>query len=171
MTKRDVFVDGSCADNGRPNAEGGWAIFATLQNSTDIIDDSIRIGKLRKGKQTNNRAELEACYHGLIWIDEQMHDGTLYTLWSDSEVVVNGINGSSGRNANRDIWEGVEALCKKLVSENKIHVDGVQFIEGHKTESLDPRHINNCVCDKYAKQGANSLLLKPIEFERKCSNG
>jgi len=157
----DVFVDGSCTGNGQPGAEGGWAFFATLPNSIDIINGSIHIGKLRIGKQTNNRAELESVYQGLLWIDAQPNDGTRYTIWSDSEVAVNGINGSSGRNANRDIWEDIEPLCRKLVREKKLA--GVNYIEGHKKNSTEPRHINNCACDKLAKQGTNSLLLEPYQ--------
>lgn len=167
----DVFVDGSCADNGRPTAEGGWACFATLPKTTEIITGTTQIGKLRHGKQTNNRAELEAVYQGLLWVDAQPDNGTIYTIWSDSEVAVNGINGASGRNANRDIWEDIESLCKKLVKEKKILFDGVKYVEGHKVDSPEPRHINNCTCDKFAKQGANSLLLEPYNPKGSVVNG
>jgi hypothetical protein len=78
--------------------------------------------------------------------------------------VVKGINGASGRNANRDIWEGIEELCAKLIWEKKLNKDSLQVIEAHMTESENPRHINNCYADRLAKQGANSLLLEPVEI-------
>lgn len=167
----DVYVDGSCVDNGRLTAEGGWACFATLPKTTEIIAGTTQIGKLRHGKQTNNRAELEAVYQGLLWIDAQYNDGTMYNIWSDSEVAVNGIIGSAGRNANRDIWEDIESLCKKLVRDKKISLDGVKYVESHRVDSPEPRHINNCTCDKLAKQGANSLLLEPYNPKGSVVNG
>lgn len=159
MNQLDIFPDGSCADNGRPNAIGGWAFIATLPNSNEIIHESF--GKLRVGKQTNNRAELEACYQALLWIDS--HD-YYCVLYCDSEVVVNGVIGTSARNANRDIWEGIESLCKKLIQEGKLDANSFQNVDAHESNSDDPRHKNNCYADRLAKQGTNSLLIQPVEI-------
>jgi ribonuclease HI len=74
----DIYPDGSCADNGRPNAIGGWSFVVTLPNSTNVIAESF--GKLRAGKQTNNRAELEAAYQAMLWVDSQKSEDTVYKL-------------------------------------------------------------------------------------------
>lgn len=162
MESIDIFPDGSCSNNGRPNAIGGWAFIVTLPKTTDIIAESF--GKLREGKQTNNRAELEATYQALLWIDSQEKKNVIYTLWCDSEVVVKGITGESGRNANRDIWEGIEVLCDKLIKEKKLNQNSFQTVEAHKSDSEHYRHKNNCYADRLAKQGANSLLIEPVEI-------
>jgi ribonuclease HI len=146
-------------NNGRPGAEGGWAILAAHAGSIEVIDGTLKYGKLRAGQQTNNRAELEAMYQGLLLIDS-MPSNYLYNVWSDSEIAVKGVNGESSRNAYRDIWEQIEILCKKLVKERKINKHSVQYIDGHNNKSEEIHHILNCLCDKYAKIGANSLLLE-----------
>jgi ribonuclease HI len=65
MNHIDIFADGSCLDNGKPYAKGGWAIVITYMDSTDVIKTDF--GKLRLSKQTNNRAELEAMYQATIY--------------------------------------------------------------------------------------------------------
>lgn len=155
----DIHVDGSCLDNGRPNARGGWGCFATYENQTDIIPSTKRLGKIREGLQTNNRAELEAVYQGLCLV-EDLDDKYECTIYSDSLIVSQGIDGSVSRNANRDLWTCIENKIGPLVASGK--VINVVYIESHQHESELPQHINNCICDKMAKKGANSLLLKPV---------
>jgi ribonuclease HI len=159
MIQGDIFADGSCLDNGKPSAKGGWSVIVTPTNSTDILTS--KFGKLRAGKQTNNRAELEAMLQALLFIESQPKD-MFYTIYSDSDTVVSGINGTAGRNANRDIWEDVEEMCTRLVGRFT-----VAYIEGHISESTLARHQNNCQADKLAKQGANSLLIAPYEPRKK----
>lgn len=156
MNHADIFADGSCLDNGKPSAKGGWSVVITPPESTEIL--AMNMGKLRRGKQTNNRAELEAMYQALLWIECTGDENTFYTIYSDSATVVDGMSGIAGRNANRDLWENVEEISERLIGRFT-----VESIEGHLSDSALPRHKNNCQADKLAKQAANSLLLAPYE--------
>jgi ribonuclease HI len=156
MNHIDVFADGSCLDNGKPSAKGGWSIVVTPPESTEVIVSDM--GKLRRGKQTNNRAELETMYQALLWIEAHGDKNTFYSIFSDSATVVDGMSGVAGRNANRDLWEDVEEISERLIGRFT-----VMYVEGHLTDSPLPRHKNNCYADKLAKQAANSLLLAPFE--------
>lgn len=155
----DIYVDGSCLDNGKPGARAGWGCFATYENQLDILPSTERLGKIRAGLQTNNRAELEAIYQGLCLV-EDLDDKYECVIYSDSLIVTQGIDGTVSRNANRDLWISIEQKIGPLVESGKV-LD-VLYVESHQNESTLPQHINNRVCDKMAKKGANSLLLKPV---------
>lgn len=154
----DIFVDGSCKDNGKDYAIGGWAFAVVISGTEQVMHE--KYGKLRSGKQTNNRAELESTYRALLYIASK-EDDAVYNIYSDSEVVVNGINGTSGRNANRDIWDQVETILPKLIAKHQIN--SIESVEAHLSESQDVKHKMNCYVDKLAKQASNSLLLTPVE--------
>jgi ribonuclease HI len=156
----EIYPDGACPNNGRKNAIGGWSFVIAHQDK--VIKELF--GKLRRGDQTNNRAELESTYQALLWLKNNHEKDTKYTIYSDSEVVVNGINGAAGRNANRDIWEGIELLCKDLREAKVITANSIKYVEAHQKDSTDYKHQMNCQADKLAKQGANSLLLEPVEI-------
>ena len=146
-----IFIDGACKNNGEPTAIGGWAFIVTENNK--IIHKEF--GKLRKGKQTNNRAELESLYQALCWFDSLKQKKRI-KIYSDSQLVVKGLTGESSRKANRDIWEQIERICLKY--------QGLIFpiyVESHKENSKNINHKFNCLADKLAKQGANSLILAP----------
>lgn len=153
----DLHVDGSCLKNGTPGAEGGWAFVVTLPASTEIVPDTETLGKLRVGTQTNNRAELEGVLRAILWVQDRPED-EFYTIWCDSELVVQGITGAAGRHANRDIWEPIERLCRQHRKRLTI-----KDVDAHEKESTDPRHVMNCYVDRLAKQASNSLLLEPAE--------
>lgn len=141
-----LYPDGSCLDNGLSSARGGWGLPV-------IIDGEIKernLGKLREGKQTNNRAEMEAFLQALIWIDSHEDIKETIQIHSDSEIVVKGLNGTARRNANRDIWDQIENMCAKLMG--RFTVD---YCKGHEDEF-------NIIADSLAKQAANSLMLAPV---------
>jgi ribonuclease HI len=155
MRNLDVHTDGSCLNNGKPSAKGGWCFIIAKGGKKESI--KIEYGKLRAGNQTNNRAELEAIYQALLWIDEFDDGDTSYTIYSDSRLVVEGIDGSSARNANRDIWSSIEAICDKYTGRINI-----QHIDSHNTDSDEPMYFYNRMADKLARKGANSLLISPV---------
>jgi ribonuclease HI len=144
---RDVhlYPDGSCLDNGLPSAKGGWGLPVVIDGV--VIEE--HLGKLRDGRQTNNRAEMEAFLQALLWIDCHADIEKIIHIHCDSEIVVNGITGAARRNANRDIWSQIEKLCERLLGKFTIdHEEG-------KTNEY------NLLADKLAKQAANSLIIAP----------
>jgi ribonuclease HI len=156
----DIYTDGSCLDNGRVSARGGWA-FAVTKKDTDqvLFEDS---GKLRPDKQTNNRAEAEAVLYALLWIESQ--DGNslynYYTIWSDSQYVIDCITGIGTRSANRDIWSDIENLCQRVVGKFEI-----KHVDSHMVNSDCIQHIMNLYTDRLARIAANNLTImakKPI---------
>jgi ribonuclease HI len=149
-----IGTDGSCLDNGKPTARGGWSF---IVQDTEYNDVHIDFGKIREGKQTNNRAEQEAVLQALIWVWDNTEAGDSVTIYCDSDVVVGGINGTSGRDANRDIWAQIETMCTTL-----LHTIKVEGTEGHQNNSEDPIHVLNFRADKLARQGANTLLKAPV---------
>lgn len=151
----DVHTDGSCLDNGKPSARGGWAFIVTPKDSTiELHSDT---GKLRVGRQTNIRAEMEGMCHAFKWISQQPTDHT-FRIISDSQVVIEGVNGLAKRTNNRDIWIDIEHLA--IMSAGRVDVCDV---EGHNTESTEPHHVMNNKVDAMARKSANSLLIKPVE--------
>lgn len=164
MREIHLYPDGSCLENGLPSARGGWGlpvieggelvdkilednkVVKCLQGGT-VIEENI--GKLRTGKQTNNRAEMEAFLQALIWVDSHDTSDMTITIHCDSEIVVKGVHGHSKRDANRDIWEQIEKMCTKLLGKFFLF-----HCEGHVDEY-------NILADKLAKQAANSLMLAP----------
>lgn len=155
MSNVDIFCDGSCLDNGKRNARGGWSY--VIPNNDKEIGEEV-FGKLRAGKQTNNRAELEAMLRSLIYVYEKGDKDAFYTIYSDSEVVVGGINGTSVRNANRDIWEEIEEICSLLVGRFE-----VIHMCNDKSNHDDYLCAMNNVSDRLARQGAQSLVIAPTE--------
>jgi ribonuclease HI len=156
MAKEEIFIDGSCLDNGLPTARGGFAIFKTKYNGSSSIQE-IECGRLRRGKQTNNRAELESMDQTLKWIHSQPNNKE-YEIYTDSRLVSEGMNGQASRNANRDIWDEIEYFADLLVGRIKVN-----WIESQKDNTVDRLHILNNLCDKMAKIAANSLTIVPVK--------
>lgn len=150
MELLDIYTDGACEKNGLTGPRAGWAFIVTKHNSDEIV--LCKKGKVREGEQHSNRAELEAMYQALKFCRQEEHCFTIYT---DSEVVENGINGKARRKANRDIWEDIEYACFEL--KNVI----VKKIEGHQDEATAKNNIQakmNKMTDELAKQAARCLL-------------
>ena len=66
----DIFIDGSCIDNGRPWAAAGWGV--CVYNSADLGEF---YGALPGRSQTSNRAELMALVIALrlAWFSGRSH--------------------------------------------------------------------------------------------------
>lgn len=132
-----IFTDGSCLNNGQPDASAGWAVIIKGDIETNLS------GKLPGEKQTNNRAELYALLKALEWVQE--HPEVKASIYSDSKIAIDGVLGTSMRKANRDIWEDIERICPLIadqLAEIK-HVDRNQ----------------NKEADELARRAANALII------------
>lgn len=159
MTQRfDIYTDGSCLNNGREDAEGGWAFVMTPDSSQEIVADSEHFGKVRENFKVNsNRAELEAILQSLLWLDRHIRPGCFYTIFCDSLVVFNGITGKGTRGSNRDLWAPIEELIRKHRKQI-----GLEDVKAHMDDSNDVRHIMNNYVDTLARQASKNLLLAPV---------
>lgn len=132
-----IFVDGSCLNNGQPDASAGWSV---------VIKGNIEnrmYGKLPGKTQTNNRAELYALLKALQWVKD--HPEAKAAIYSDSKVAIDGLLGNSQRKANRDIWAEIEALFPEIAE-----------------QIIDIKHIvreENREADELARKAANALII------------
>jgi ribonuclease HI len=76
-----VYTDGSCSNNGKPNAAAGIGIYF---GEDDIRNVSLRID----GKQSNNTAELTAIIHTYELIGPDIDAGKKVMIVSDSEYAI-----------------------------------------------------------------------------------
>lgn len=140
----DIYADGSCLNNGQEGAKGGWS-YVVVDEDGVVQDKSF--GKLRPGRHTNFRAELEAIYQALVWIDNQPENQTQYVIHSDSETAVDILLGKSRFYTNKDILEPIQEIC-----EHNFDRVSIKHVMAHADNQ-----INN-LADKLAKQGASAML-------------
>lgn len=132
-----IRIDGSCINNGQPDASAGWAVIIKGDKNDKLY------GKLPGDLQTNNRAELFALLKALEWVKK--HPEAKAAIYSDSKVAIDGLLGNSQRKANRDIWSQIEAIMPEVVE-----------------QIIDIKHIvreENREADELARKAANALII------------
>jgi len=132
-----IYTDGSCLNNGQPDASAGWAVVIKGDIKTTIS------GKLPGEKQTNNRAELFGLLKALEWVKN--HPEAKAAIYSDSKIAIDGLLGDSQRKANRDIWVDIEQICPNIASQLII----VQHVDREENKEAD----------ELARKAANALLI------------
>jgi ribonuclease HI len=155
MKKLNVFIDGACKDvKNKEKAIGGWGYIITDEYFNVIKQDN---GKIREGIQDSNRAELEGLYQALLKM-KTFKGNNKFHIYTDCESIADSLNGYSERRANRDYWDNIEPICKRLAGHFRI-----SHIVSHQVNDNDDKFIeyNNKV-DKLARIGANSLTKAPV---------
>lgn len=145
----NIYSDGSCISIHNTCSAGYGIVIEDDGSILEIYD------KLRSGTQTNNRAELEGVLYSLYYISD--NNITRARIYTDSMLVVDGINGNSQRKANRDIWEDIEAICHKI-SQGGLDIK-VLHLDKSKLDEHDDKFKYNVLADKLAFKAANALLL------------
>lgn len=148
----DIFTDGSCMNNGEVNATCGWGFLVAKDNEV-LAED---FGKIRQGAQTVFRSELEAFLQALIHIRESSKD-KVFTIYTDSLMLADAVNGLCNRKSNKDIWIQIEQVSMSLLGRVT-----VRHINSHQGNECYYSEMNNKV-DKLAKQGALNLFGAPIK--------
>ncbi len=117
-----IYTDGACSPNPGP---GGWAVVILIGGKQTTFSGS-------NPQTTNNRMELTAAIEAL----NHLKKGARITLYTDSEYLQKGIEdwlprwleknwkGSSGKVANRDLWEDLSEAARK-------HHITWQWLKGH----------------------------------------
>lgn len=101
-----IYTDGSCLKN--PNGPGGWAFYSTLKQ-----------GCGGERSTTNNRMEIIAVIEALKEHTKEVEENkeVKFTIYSDSQYVINCATGKFKRHKNLDLWKEYEdALKGKNVS-------------------------------------------------------
>ena len=122
-----VFTDGSCINNGKPNAIAGIGIYF---GDLDVRNVSSRIG----GKQTNNTAELTAVIRVFDILRREIENKMDINIYTDSEYVMKCAGSYGGKSELRD-WKFPTGPKKG------------QFIPNHKLVEIiyNAFRYNNCV--------------------------
>lgn len=174
-----IFTDGSCKKNGNIEAKASFAVYVdsviirgiveakeyTLNNNKLMTIDNII-------NPSNNRGELLAIIHGLLYILNNDISKT-YILYSDSLISVNTINiwyknreknGTVSKFKNLDLIEIVMILIKQINATTKltcVYVRAHQKINKNMSEDEKKICIGNNIVDYYA----NNLLDTTITYE------
>lgn len=147
LTMLELWTDGSCKNNGKTNAYGGWAYV--------VIKDNQIIFK-RYGSQkgtTNNQMEMKAVIEALKYANLNADFEEKIEILSDSAYVVNCFIDKWYIKWRQNNWIGVKniELWKELIDLYESFGDNIQFkkVKGHKGI------INNELCDMLANKGAS----------------
>lgn len=95
----EIYTDGACLGNPGP---GGWAAIV-------VEDGKKRTIKGGDENTTNNRMEILAVVNGLAALPASV----TVAVYSDSQYVVNTMTRNWKRNANKDLWSGLDAEAGK----------------------------------------------------------
>lgn len=80
-SKKYVYTDGACTNNGKKNAKAGIGIFFG-------VGDKRNVSERITGKQTNNAAELEAIIRVFQILEKEIKKGEEYVIMTDSEYSI-----------------------------------------------------------------------------------
>ena len=122
-----IFTDGACQGN---PGRGGWAAVTIRDGQRHIISGNDR-------HTTNNRMELTAAIKGLEGAPRDQE----VVIYTDSQYLVNTMTRGWKRNANLDLWEKLDQLCK----DRKVTW---KWVRGHQGTP------GNEIADKVAKMEA-----------------
>jgi ribonuclease HI len=140
-----VYTDGSCVNNGKPNACAGIGIFFN-------VDDPRNVSKRVDGKQSNNTAEISAVIETFFIIENDIQNGKKIGIVTDSKYVIKCVS-SYGEKCNKKNWN-LDMPNKELVKQayelykNKPNVKFIH-IKAH-TNNTDIHSIGNDNADKLA---------------------
>lgn len=114
MDKITVYTDGSALSNGRPGSGCGWACKLIYKGQARMKSGGA-IG------ETNNRMEMQAVLEAMKSITDKTIPVEVY---SDSNYVVETMNGHFAMKKNRDLWRKLMRERQKFTSIRFIWVKG-----------------------------------------------
>ena len=139
MTNWILYADGSCHNNGKPDAKAGWGIVFHREGEHKHASTK----GLVPGAQTNNRAELSAVINGIdALLEFTKGEPFELTVRTDSSYITNAVNNKwlhgwvknkwrTKTNApvqNIDLWMMVISRCRIVAQYGQKvkfeHVDG-----------------------------------------------
>jgi len=151
----DVYIDGSCINNGKINAKAGYGVFFETY-------DSRNESNIVQGKQTNNTGELTAMIRALEILKKEIEDKRNINIYTDSEYVMK-CSGSYGDRLAKNNWKTKEdkippnlKLLQKiyeLYHGNKKYIK-IHHIKAH-TNLSDKHSIGNSQADRLANLAVN----------------
>lgn len=110
----DFYTDGAYSST---KQKGGWALYCPQYKL------KICRGELNT---TNNRMELMAAIKALEFVDESNIPEKNIVIYSDSNYLIETMNGNFKKKTNLDLWSKLDDLCSGLLTKNIkwVHVKG-----------------------------------------------
>jgi ribonuclease HI len=151
----DVYIDGSCINNGKINAKAGYGVFFEhddVRNESNVVE----------GKQTNNTGELTAMIRALEILKKEIEDKRVINIHTDSEYVMK-CSGSYGERLAKNNWKTKEdkippnlKLLQKIYDLYNPHKKYIKIhhIKAH-TNLSDKHSIGNSQADRLANMAVN----------------
>lgn len=165
MKSINVYIDGACSNNGKPNALAGYGVFFS---DDDPRNESQRV----IGKQSNNTGELTAFIRSLEILDSEIQKNITIHLYTDSEYVVKCVT-TYGKKLQNNDWKtannktppNIELIKKAFSLFQKSKSVKLHHIEAH-TGKEDIHSIGNAKADKLACLS----IGKNVEIESRQSS-
>ena len=96
----EIWTDGACVSNGKPNARAAWAF---------VSGETEKSGLVKGPKQTNNVAEGLAIFYAIEWAAENNHKKI--KIYTDSQISIYNVKKSAHLvKVNREIFQSIEDL-------------------------------------------------------------
>ncbi|KAG9126832.1 hypothetical protein FRC07_001784 [Ceratobasidium sp. 392] len=159
--KAEVWTDGSCLDNGKPNARAAYGVYF---GEGDPRNEAKRV----PGVQTNNRGEILGVIRALEIVSESVSDLTIYTdsqytikccqEWLPGWIRSGGVKKDGKKVANFSMLRYLDARLRRRGDRVKlIHV------AAHKD------NVGNNAADELAKRaaGGNSAIPPDVDWDIK----
>ena len=162
-----IFTDGSCPDNGRRGAKGGFGVhvYSDKQSGLDISEPL-----MPNEQQTNNRGELRAIQAALDLIDKHgskwYKDHGKIQIWTDSEYCINSlVKWSAGWKRNnwmkRDgcLIQNLDLVRPMYERLSKMPRVSLKHVRAHQDGKKNEFPFDgNREADRLAREGVNKFM-------------
>lgn len=158
MPEIHVYTDGSCANNGYPNAKAGYAVYFGEGDSKNEYRQVF-------GKQSNNTGELTGFIRAIELSTDALHMNCVVHIHTDSEYVIkcissygdklaaNGWKTSNNKQPpNKELVQKAYTLFQEHKTQIKIH-----HVKAH-TANTDEHSIGNREADRLANLAIGNVV-------------
>ena len=169
LKKMHIYTDGSCLNNGKPNAMAGYGVYFGKDDKRNISLP------LTNGKPTNNRAELKAIIEAIkqcIPILEKRNEQII--IHTDSEYSKKCF-GNYGRKCASNFWKdknGDFIPNHDLIKEGLQYFRKYSLLELHHvkahTNKNDVHSVGNRIADQLAVLGSKKYGQKINSIQEYC---
>tara|TARA_B100000575_G_scaffold293353_1_gene304485 strand:- start:418 stop:1059 length:642 start_codon:yes stop_codon:yes gene_type:complete len=162
----NVYTDGSCINNGKPNARAGIGIYFDKNNKNNTSKE------LKGENLSNNVAELVAIITVFKILKQEIKKNKEINIYSDSEYSINSISKWYPNWCKNNKLEGkknIELIEKAYKLFSKYKNVNLYYIKAH-TNLKDEHSIGNNMADILAGEAIGIKKFKYKETTKKKTN-
>lgn len=162
----NVYTDGSCINNGKPNARAGIGIYFDKNNKNNTSKE------LKGENLSNNVAELVAIITVFKILKQEIKNNKEINIYSDSEYSINSISKWYPNWCKNNKLEGkknIELIEKAYKLFSKYKNVNLYYIKAH-TNLKDEHSIGNNMADILAGEAIGIKKFKYKETTKKKTN-